>query len=58
MIEISNPEIKSNPELAKKTLLMPDRLIFSEWLKFSLQLSIEEEITRRNLVSLMFTYIG
>ena len=36
----------------------PDRLIFSEWVKFSLQLAIEDEVTRRNLVSLMFTYIG
>jgi hypothetical protein len=36
----------------------PDRLIFSEWVKFSLQLAIEDEVTRRNLVSLMFNYIG
>lgn len=35
-----------------------DRLIFSEWVKFSLQLAIEDEVTRRNLVSLMFNYIG
>jgi len=34
--------------------LTPSRLIFSEWMKFSLQLSIEDEVTRRNLVSLMF----
>ena len=36
----------------------PDRLVFSEWVKFSLQLAIEDEVTRRNLVSLMFGYIG
>lgn len=36
----------------------PNRLIFSEWVKFSLQLAIEDEVTRRNLVSLMFNYIG
>ena len=35
-----------------------DRLIFGEWVKFSLQLAIEDEVTRRNLVSLMFDYIG
>jgi hypothetical protein len=34
------------------------RLIFSEWVKFSLQLPIEDEVTRRNIVSLMFNYIG
>lgn len=33
-------------------------MIFSEWVKFSLQLAIEDEVTRRNLVSLMFNYIG
>ncbi len=33
-------------------------LIQSEWLKFSLSLPIEDEVTRRNLVSLMFEYIG
>jgi hypothetical protein len=38
--------------------LCPDRVIFSEWVKFSLQLSIEDEVTRRNLVSLMFNFIG
>ena len=38
--------------------VMPSRLIFSEWMKFSLQLAIEDEVTRRNLVSLMFQYIA
>jgi hypothetical protein len=38
--------------------VIPNRLVFSEWIKFSLQLSIEDEVTRRNVVSLMFTYIG
>lgn len=33
-------------------------LILSEWLKFSLSLPVEDEVTRRNLVSLMFEYIG
>lgn len=36
----------------------PNRLIFGEWVKFSLQLAIEDEVTRRNLVSLMFNFIG
>ena len=36
----------------------PNRLIFSEWVKFSLQLPIEDEVTRRNLVSLMFELVG
>ncbi|CDW89230.1 at hook motif family protein [Stylonychia lemnae] len=61
MIKVQNPDMKSdlskNDDLQKE-LMMPDRLVFSEWLKFSLQLSIEDEITRRNLVSLMFNYIG
>ena len=35
-----------------------DRLIFSEWVKFSLQLPIEDEVTRRNLVTLMFGLIS
>eukprot|EP00347_Sterkiella_histriomuscorum_P002311 403368647 len=47
------------PQQAGQTFkLKPDRLLFSEWMKFSLQLSIEEEMTRRNLVSLMFSYVG
>jgi len=33
-------------------------LLFSEWVKFSLQLPIEDEVTRRNLVSLMFELVG
>lgn len=32
--------------------------MFAEWVKYSLQLPIEEEVTRQNLVSLMFQYIG
>lgn len=35
-----------------------DRLIFSEWVKFSLQLPIEDEVTRRNLVTLMFGLVS
>lgn len=37
---------------------VPNRLIFAEWVKFSLSLPIEDEVTRRNLVSLMFELIG
>jgi hypothetical protein len=37
---------------------VPSRLLFSEWVKFSLQLPIEDEVTRRNLVSLMFEFVG
>lgn len=35
-----------------------DRLLLAEWVKFSLQLAVEDEVTRRNLVSLMFAFIG
>jgi hypothetical protein len=35
-----------------------NRLLISEWVKFSLQLHIEDEVTRRNIVSLMFSYIS
>jgi hypothetical protein len=35
-----------------------ERMVFGEWVKFSLQLAIEDEVTRRNLVSLMFAYVG
>ena len=35
-----------------------NRIVFSEWVKYSLQLAIEDEVTRRNLVSLMFSYIA
>jgi hypothetical protein len=37
---------------------VPNRLIFAEWVKFSLTLPIEDEVTRRNLVSLMFELVG
>ena len=33
-------------------------MLFSEWVKFSLQMPIEDEVTRRNLVSLMFELVG
>jgi hypothetical protein len=35
-----------------------DRMIVGEWVKFSLQLPIEEEVVRRNLVTLMFNFIS
>ena len=35
-----------------------DRFMFAEWLKFSLELNIADDCTRKNLVSLMFNYIG
>ena len=35
-----------------------NRLILSEWVKFSLQINVEEVTTRNNLLHLLQDYIG
>jgi len=52
------PSFEDYSEIFMRLQSSSNRLVFSEWVKYSLQLAIEDEVTRRNLVSLMFTYIG
>lgn len=35
-----------------------DRQLLSEWIKFSLQIGVEDEVTRINIVTFMYTYIA
>ncbi len=35
-----------------------ERAVLGEWVKFSLQMSIKEELTRRALINLFFNFIG
>lgn len=57
-IDRLTPTFEDYSEIFMRLQNSSNRLVFSEWVKYSLQLAIEDEVTRRNLVSLMFTYIG
>lgn len=57
-LEKLTPSFEDYSEIFQRLQSSASRLVFSEWVKYSLQLAIEDEVTRRNLVSLMFTYIG
>ena len=56
--KIFNYFLNSLPQNAGEEQIHENRLIISEWLKFSLQLNYKEETTRNGLIHLMFNFIG
>jgi hypothetical protein len=51
-------EMKSSNKDGTDKNYLESRPMLGEWVKFSLQLAVREETTRRSLVSMIFRFIG